>query len=59
MLFPPQLFFMTRIWHPDVEIGTGKVCKEKLAVMGWDESMGLKQVLAYIRSMIGSPIVGE
>jgi ubiquitin-protein ligase len=50
----PEVFFATKTWHPNVDWTSGKVCMDD--VLGgnvWKPTMGVRGVLAELRSMLG------
>ena len=46
---PPQAFFRTRIWHPNVEENSGAVCVDTLK-RDWHSKLTLRDVLI-VRAM--------
>jgi ubiquitin-conjugating enzyme E2 S len=51
---PPRGFFLTKIWHPNVDIGTGAICVNTLK-KDWTSSTTLSHVLSVIRCLLIIP----
>ncbi|KAK8193119.1 ubiquitin-conjugating enzyme/RWD-like protein [Phyllosticta capitalensis] len=51
---PPTAQFRTRIWHPNVEEGTGAVCVDTLK-RDWQSSLTLKDILITISCLLIQP----
>jgi len=51
---PPKGFFVTKIFHPNVEPRTGEICVNTLK-SDWNPSLGLDHVLLTIRCLLINP----
>ncbi|KAH0337187.1 UBC-like protein, partial [Aureobasidium melanogenum] len=51
---PPKAFFRTKIFHPNVDDGTGAVCVETLK-RDWDQKLTLRDVLVTICCLLVQP----
>lgn len=51
---PPQGFFLTRIFHPNVRPETGEICVSILK-KDWKPELGIREVLLTIKSLMISP----
>merc|ERR1712071_470945 len=51
---PPKAYFITKIFHPNVEPRTGEVCVNTLK-SDWKSSLGLDHVLLTIRCLLINP----
>jgi ubiquitin-conjugating enzyme E2 S len=51
---PPKGFFLTKIWHPNVDTGTGAICVNTLK-RDWTSSTTLSHVLSVIRCLLIIP----
>jgi ubiquitin-conjugating enzyme (huntingtin interacting protein 2) len=51
---PPNVKFMTRLWHPNVSSATGAICLDILKD-NWAASMTLRTVLLSIQALLTLP----
>jgi ubiquitin-conjugating enzyme E2 S len=51
---PPRGFFLTKIFHPNVQGDTGAICVSSLS-QDWTEDMGLDHLLLTIRCLLIEP----
>jgi ubiquitin-conjugating enzyme E2 S len=51
---PPKGFFLTKIYHPNVDISTGAICVNTLK-KDWDTNVTLSHVLSVIRCLLIVP----
>jgi len=51
---PPKAYFITKIFHPNIEPRTGEVCVNTLK-SDWKSSLGLDHVLLTIRCLLINP----
>jgi hypothetical protein len=53
----PEVAFITKVWHPQVDYETGKPCVDFLREQ-WRPAMGLRDVLVMLRQLLASPSAG-
>jgi len=51
---PPQMRFVTPIFHPNVESGSGEICMNRLQT-DWSPSRTMAQVFLFICSLLNDP----
>jgi ubiquitin-conjugating enzyme (huntingtin interacting protein 2) len=51
---PPEMRFVTRIWHPNVSSQTGAICLDTLGQQ-WSPVLTLKSALISLQSLLSSP----
>ncbi|KAI6176818.1 E2 ubiquitin-conjugating enzyme [Aphelenchoides bicaudatus] len=51
---PPNVKFVTRVWHPNVSSATGAICLDILK-SNWAASLTLRTVLLSIQALLASP----
>ena len=51
---PPQMKFITKIWHPNVSSQTGAICLDTLGTQ-WSPVLTLKSALISLQSLLSSP----
>ncbi|KAK5000327.1 Ubiquitin-conjugating enzyme E2 1 [Elasticomyces elasticus] len=51
---PPEMRFITRIWHPNISSVTGAICLDTLKT-AWSPVLTLKSALISLRSLLSSP----
>lgn len=51
---PPEMRFITKIWHPNVSSQTGAICLDTLGT-AWTPVMTLKNALISLQSLLSSP----
>jgi ubiquitin-conjugating enzyme E2 D len=51
---PPTITFVTKVYHPSVELETGKICANLLSD-GWGPTLNIRHCLAVIYGMLQSP----
>lgn len=51
---PPEMRFITRIWHPNVSSQTGAICLDTLGT-AWSPVLTLKSALISLQSLLSSP----
>lgn len=51
---PPQMRFITKIWHPNVSSQTGAICLDTLGTQ-WSPVLTLKSALISLQSLLSSP----
>lgn len=51
---PPEMRFITRIWHPNVSSQTGAICLDTLG-QAWSPVLTLKSALISLQSLLSSP----
>jgi ubiquitin-protein ligase len=51
---PSEVKFLTRIWHPQVELPSGKPCLEAV-LRDWRPTQGVRDVLVILRELIAAP----
>ncbi|KAK5135965.1 hypothetical protein LTR08_004423 [Meristemomyces frigidus] len=51
---PPEMRFVTKIWHPNVSSQTGAICLDTLAG-AWSPVLTLKSALISLQSLLSSP----
>ncbi|CAK4018013.1 Ubiquitin-conjugating enzyme E2 1 [Lecanosticta acicola] len=51
---PPEMRFVTRIWHPNVSSQTGAICLDTLGAQ-WSPVLTLKSALISLQSLLSSP----
>ncbi|KAK3677470.1 Ubiquitin-conjugating enzyme E2 1 [Vermiconidia calcicola] len=51
---PPQMKFLTKIWHPNVSSQTGAICLDTLGQQ-WSPVLTLKSALISLQSLLSSP----
>jgi ubiquitin-conjugating enzyme E2 S len=51
---PPKGYFLTKIFHPNVQFDTGAICVSTLS-QDWTEDMGLDHLLLTIRCLLIEP----
>lgn len=51
---PPEMRFLTRIWHPNVSSQTGAICLDTLGA-AWSPVLTLKSALISLQSLLSSP----
>ncbi|WPG97313.1 Hypothetical protein R9X50_00008700 [Acrodontium crateriforme] len=51
---PPQMRFITKIWHPNVSSQTGAICLDTLGT-AWSPILTLKSALISVQSLLTSP----
>ncbi|EME82351.1 uncharacterized protein MYCFIDRAFT_154883 [Pseudocercospora fijiensis CIRAD86] len=51
---PPEMRFITRIWHPNVSSQTGAICLDTLST-AWSPVLTLKSALISLQSLLSSP----
>lgn len=52
---PPSLFFITRIFHPNVDMDSGRVCVDLLEHDHWSSAASIRVVLLSLQSLLASP----
>lgn len=51
---PPEVKFVTKVWHPNISSKTGAICLSTLK-SGWNPSLQVRTVLLSIQSLLESP----
>lgn len=51
---PPEMRFITKIWHPNVSSQTGAICLDTLGTQ-WSPILTLKSALISLQSLLSSP----
>ena len=51
---PPEMRFITKIWHPNVSSQTGAICLDTLST-AWSPVLTLKSALISLQSLLSSP----
>lgn len=51
---PPKGFFLTKIFHPNIDAKTGEICVNTLK-RDWNSALGLKHILMVIRCLMIEP----
>lgn len=51
---PPEMRFITKIWHPNVSSQTGAICLDTLGAQ-WSPVLTLKSALISLQSLLSSP----
>ncbi|KAK4569940.1 Ubiquitin-conjugating enzyme E2 1 [Recurvomyces mirabilis] len=51
---PPEMRFITKIWHPNVSSQTGAICLDTLGA-AWSPVLTLKSALISLQSLLSSP----
>jgi ubiquitin-conjugating enzyme (huntingtin interacting protein 2) len=51
---PPEMRFITKIWHPNVSSQTGAICLDTLGT-AWSPVLNLKSALISLQSLLSSP----
>lgn len=51
---PPKAFFLTKIFHPNVDIKSGEICVNTLK-RDWKPDLGIKQILLTIKCLLIVP----
>jgi len=51
---PPKGFFLTKVFHPNVNIETGEICVDTLK-RDWNPNLGIRHVLLVIRCLLIHP----
>lgn len=51
---PPEMRFITKIWHPNVSSQTGAICLDTLGT-AWSPVLTLKSALISLQSLLSSP----
>jgi len=51
---PPEMRFITKIWHPNVSSQTGAICLDTLST-AWSPVLNLKSALISLQSLLSSP----
>ena len=51
---PPQMKFITKIWHPNVSSQTGAICLDTLGTQ-WSPVLTVKSALISLQSLLSSP----
>lgn len=51
---PPEMRFLTKIWHPNVSSQTGAICLDTLGT-AWSPVLTLKSALISLQSLLSSP----
>lgn len=51
---PPEMKFLTKIWHPNVSSQTGAICLDTLGA-AWSPVLTLKSALISLQSLLSSP----
>lgn len=51
---PPEMRFLTKIWHPNVSSQTGAICLDTLGA-AWSPVLTLKSALISLQSLLSSP----
>lgn len=51
---PPEMRFVTKIWHPNVSSQTGAICLDTLGT-AWSPVLTLKSALISLQSLLSSP----
>ncbi len=54
----PQVKFLTKIWHPNVDYEKGEPCVDFLTE-SWKPEMTLRHVLQTVRGLMALPNAGE
>ena len=52
---PPEVDFVSKIWHPNVSSMTGAICLDILTPDSWSAAMSLRTVLLSIQALLASP----
>lgn len=52
---PPSLYFITRIFHPNVDMDSGRVCVDLLEPDHWSSAASVRVVLLSLQSLLASP----
>ena len=50
----PEVAFTTRVWHPQVDVASGKPCVDYLRTQ-WKDTLGVRDVLVMLRQLLASP----
>jgi len=51
---PPKGFFLTKVFHPNVNVETGEICVDTLK-RDWNPNLGIRHVLLVIRCLLIHP----
>jgi len=51
---PPKAFFLTKVFHPNVNLETGEICVDTLK-RDWSSNLGIRHVLLVIRCLLIHP----
>ncbi|XP_055343627.1 ubiquitin-conjugating enzyme E2 K-like [Paramacrobiotus metropolitanus] len=52
---PPEMRFITKVWHPNVSSATGAICLDILKT-NWAAAMTLRTVLISVQALLSSPV---
>lgn len=52
---PPSVYFITRVFHPNVDIDSGRVCVDLLEPDHWSSAASIRVVLLSLQSLLASP----
>jgi len=53
---PPDIKFVTSVWHPNISSVTGVICMDILKSNKWSPALNLMSVLVSIQSLLSEPI---
>ena len=52
---PPEVAFLTPVYHPNVKTGTGEICSDLLGGDGWGPTLNVRHVMGTIRDALERP----
>ncbi|KAJ8610294.1 hypothetical protein CTAYLR_009070 [Chrysophaeum taylorii] len=56
---PPDVYFLTPVFHPNVDFSTGRICVDLLEDSHWSSAASVRVVLLSLQSLLTSPTADD